>query len=76
LVPKEKFIRKLVTYTIPENVEKLRNALFEAGAGNIGNYEDCSFNSKGIGTYMGNEKAIPKLENVLNLWKTKKLKLK
>jgi hypothetical protein len=24
-------------------------------AGNIGNYEDCSFSSKGIGTYMGNE---------------------
>jgi hypothetical protein len=24
----------------------VRNALFEAGAGNIGNYEDCSFSSK------------------------------
>ncbi|MEZ4838824.1 Nif3-like dinuclear metal center hexameric protein [Flavobacterium sp.] len=61
LVPKEKFIRKLVTYTIPENYQQLRNALFEAGAGKIGNYEDCSFNSKGIGTYMGNENSNPEI---------------
>jgi len=61
LVPKKNFIQKLVTYTIPENVEELRNALFEAGAGKIGNYEDCSFNSKGIGTYMGNEDSDPEI---------------
>lgn len=61
LIPKEKYIRKLVTFTIPENVEALRNALFEAGAGNIGNYEDCSFSSKGIGTYMGNEYSNPEI---------------
>lgn len=61
LIPKQNFIRKLVTYTIPENAEKLRNALFDAGAGNIGNYENCSFNSKGIGTYMGNEYSNPEI---------------
>jgi dinuclear metal center YbgI/SA1388 family protein len=61
LIPKENFIKKLVTYTIPENAEKLRNALFDAGAGKIGNYEDCSFNSQGIGTYMGNENANPEI---------------
>ena len=59
LIPKQNFIRKLVTYTIPENAEKLRNSLFDSGAGNIGNYENCSFNSKGIGTYMGNEHSNP-----------------
>jgi len=61
LVPKQNFIQKLVTYTIPENVEKVRNALFDAGAGKIGNYEDCSFNSQGIGTYMGNENSNPEI---------------
>ncbi|HMI06245.1 MAG TPA: Nif3-like dinuclear metal center hexameric protein [Flavobacterium sp.] len=61
LVPKPNFIRKLVTYTIPENLEKLRNALFDAGAGNIGNYENCSFSSDGIGTYMGNENSNPEI---------------
>lgn len=61
LIPKQNFIRKLVTYTIPENAEELRNALFDAGAGRIGNYENCSFNSKGIGTYMGNEHSNPQV---------------
>ena len=61
LIMKPNFIQKLITYTIPENVEKVRNALFEAGAGKIGNYEDCSFNSQGIGTYMGNENSNPEI---------------
>lgn len=61
LIPKKNNILKLVTYTIPENASVLRNALFEAGAGNIGHYEDCSFSSKGIGTYMGNEHSNPEI---------------
>jgi len=61
LIKKEQFIKKLVTYTTPENVIKLRTALFEAGAGNIGNYENCSFSSKGLGTYMGNENSNPEI---------------
>ncbi|MCL9807770.1 Nif3-like dinuclear metal center hexameric protein [Flavobacterium luminosum] len=61
LIPKSNFIYKLVTYTIPENFQELRNALFDAGAGKIGNYEDCSFNSKGIGTYLGNENSHPQI---------------
>ena len=61
LVPKQHFIQKLVSYTIPENFEKVRNALFEAGAGKIGNYENCSFNSKGTGSYMGNQDSNPEI---------------
>jgi len=59
LIPKENFIRKLVTYTVPENAEKVRNAMFEAGAGTIGNYDHCSFNSTGFSTYKGNEDSNP-----------------
>ena len=61
LIPKENHIRKLVTFTVPENVEKVRNALFDAGAGTIGNYENCSFTSKGMGTYRGNENSNPEI---------------
>lgn len=61
LVPKESFIRKLVTYTIPENHIHLRDALFAAGAGSVGNYENCSFNSSGTGTYQGNENSNPQV---------------
>src|SRR5690554_1029903 len=59
LVEKENFIYKLVTYTPSDNANQVRNALFEAGAGNIGNYDNCSFNSKGKGTYRGNEDSNP-----------------
>ncbi|THF49983.1 Nif3-like dinuclear metal center hexameric protein [Flavobacterium supellecticarium] len=61
LIPKANFIQKLVTYTIPENATTLRNALFEAGAGKIGNYEDCGFTSQGMGSYMGNENSNPEI---------------
>ncbi|WP_284653366.1 Nif3-like dinuclear metal center hexameric protein [Flavobacterium terrisoli] len=75
LVPKKNFIQKLVTYTIPENVETLRNALFDAGAGKIGNYEDCSFNSKGIGTYMGNEDSNPEVGNRFEFVENEEIKI-
>jgi dinuclear metal center YbgI/SA1388 family protein len=61
LVAKQGFIRKLVTYTTPENHGVLRTALFNAGAGSIGNYSNCSFNSNGLGTYMGNDDSNPKV---------------
>jgi len=42
-----------------ENAEEVRTALFKAGAGNIGNYDFCSFNTEGFGTYRGNENSNP-----------------
>ncbi|MEY2923160.1 MAG: hypothetical protein RL108_1786 [Bacteroidota bacterium] len=75
LVPKTHFIQKLITYTIPENAEQVRNALFEAGAGRIGNYEDCSFNSTGIGTYMGNENSNPEIGEQFEFVKTQEIKI-
>jgi putative NIF3 family GTP cyclohydrolase 1 type 2 len=47
LIPKSDFIYKLTTYVPNANTDKLRKALFAAGAGNIGNYEECSFNTLG-----------------------------
>jgi dinuclear metal center YbgI/SA1388 family protein len=75
LIPKTNFIRKLVTYTVPENAEKLRNALFEAGAENIGNYENCSFNSKGIGTYKGNEHSNPEVGERFEFMENEEIKI-
>lgn len=75
LIPKQNFIQKLVTYTILDNSEKLRNALFDAGAGQIGNYEDCSFSSKGIGTYAGNEDSNPQIGNRLEFVENEEIKI-
>lgn len=59
LLPQKETIRKLVTYVPENNADNLRDALFSAGAGNIGNYARCSFNANGIGTFCGNEQSTP-----------------
>ena len=49
-----------VIVTIPiENVEEVRNAICEAGAGIIGNYTYCSMSTKCIGTFKPNDNANP-----------------
>ena len=55
----ESELAKLVTYVPKEYVEQVRNALFAAGTGNIGNYDYCSFSSEGEGTFRGNENSKP-----------------
>ncbi|MBU3821901.1 Nif3-like dinuclear metal center hexameric protein [Flavobacteriaceae bacterium XHP0103] len=59
LIPQSGTIKKLTTFVPSNEAEDLRNALFEVGAGNIGNYNDCSFNVEGIGTFNGNENSNP-----------------
>src|SRR5690606_36954761 len=59
LLPKKSFIQKLVTFAPESSADDVREALFAAGAGNIGNYDRCSFNSAGTGTFRGNEKSNP-----------------
>ncbi len=59
LIPQSETIKKLTTYAPHAEASKVRQALFAAGAGNIGNYSNCSFNMEGIGTYQGNELTNP-----------------
>ena len=75
LVPKQNFIQKLITYTTPENADKVRNALFEVGAGTIGNYDNCSFNSVGFSTYQGNENSNPVVGTKGELTQTNEIKI-
>ena len=59
LVPKENLQKKLITFCPTANAEKVRNGLFEAGAGHIGNYSETSYNSTGFGTFKGGEDTNP-----------------
>lgn len=59
LIPKKQNIKKLVTYVPKNEVIHVREALFKAGAGNIGNYDNCSFATKGKGSFRGNELSNP-----------------
>jgi len=59
LLPKNNLLKKIVTFCPIDYAEAVRNALFANGAGSIGNYKACSFNTEGIGTFKGNEKTTP-----------------
>lgn len=51
LKAKEGALKKLVTFCPDADAEKVRRAMFEAGAGWIGNYSECSYNTEGVGTF-------------------------
>jgi dinuclear metal center YbgI/SA1388 family protein len=59
LSPKNGLLKKLVTYVPVDKADQVRNALFHAGAGNIGGYSECSFNAEGTGTFKGGENTNP-----------------
>ena len=59
LAPKNNILKKLVTFGPASHAEKIKTALFEAGAGSIGNYDECSFEISGMGTFRGNEESNP-----------------
>jgi dinuclear metal center YbgI/SA1388 family protein len=59
LSPLNKRLLKLVTFVPESHIEKVRDAVFGAGAGEIGNYDNCSYNVNGYGTFRGNEKTSP-----------------
>lgn len=59
LEPKTGLLKKMYTYVPFDDAEKVRAALFIAGAGNIGNYDECSFNAEGVGTYKPLENTNP-----------------
>jgi len=75
LIPQVGTIKQLTTYVPEKNAEDVRKALFESGAGRVGNYTDCSFNSTGIGTYKGNEQSNPVIGERHCLQKVSELKI-
>lgn len=59
LMPKKNQLKKLEVYVPTDSAEILRNALFVAGAGNIGFYDECSFSINGNGTFRPLEGSNP-----------------
>lgn len=56
---KKGLLKKIVTFCPNAEAEKVRKAMFDAGAGGISNYSDCSFNTEGLGTFKAEEGANP-----------------
>jgi dinuclear metal center YbgI/SA1388 family protein len=59
LAPMEGQLKKLVVFVPHEHLDRVRSAMFEAGAGVIGDYDSCSFNLEGKGTFRGSEGTDP-----------------
>ena len=53
--------RKLVVFVPADHLEPVREALFAAGAGRIGDYERCSWYTEGTGTFLGGPDTSPVL---------------
>ncbi|QJW88941.1 Nif3-like dinuclear metal center hexameric protein [Spirosoma taeanense] len=64
LAPKSQVLTKLVTFAPLNDTQKVLDALYEAGAGQIGKYANCSFRVDGTGTYQPTESANPAIGEV------------
>jgi dinuclear metal center YbgI/SA1388 family protein len=59
LAPKKQLLKKLTFFTPLSHSQQIMDALFEAGAGQIGQYRHCSFRTDGTGTFLPGEAAKP-----------------
>lgn len=59
LNPRQRVLRRLITFAPVDKAEEVRNAVFQTGAGHIGKYSECSFNSEGLGTFKAEKGADP-----------------
>src|SRR5690606_41375842 len=65
LAPKSNTLTKLVTFIPKVNAQEVLDALHIAGAGQIGDYKNCSFSVTGTGTFMPTEKTNPYIGKAL-----------
>ena len=59
LAPAKEQLLKLVTFIPEDHLDEVREAVFAAGAGEIGKYDKCSFSTEGLGTFRGGDEANP-----------------
>ncbi|HET7153599.1 MAG TPA: Nif3-like dinuclear metal center hexameric protein, partial [Candidatus Kapabacteria bacterium] len=59
LLPMERSLVKVAVFTPQESVEIVSRVMWDAGAGTIGEYGDCSFRIEGTGTFFGSESSHP-----------------
>ena len=59
LSEKEGTLKKLFTFAPVDKAVQVRDAIFKAGGGQIGDYSECSFNTEGTGTFKAGEEATP-----------------
>ena len=74
-VTKSEILYKLAVYVPMTHEIIVREALGESGAGYIGNYSNCTFNTSGVGTFKPEEKSNPFIGNLGELELVKEVKI-
>jgi len=75
LKPKDNALLKLVTFVPEDHADAIRNVLFNADAGHIGDYDSCSFNVEGEGTFRALENANPFVGTQGELYHEKEIRI-
>jgi hypothetical protein len=75
LSQKEGTLKKLFTFAPVDKAVEVRNAIFKAGGGHIGDYSECSFNAEGTGTFKGQAGANPYVGEVGKQHQEKEIKI-
>lgn len=75
LAPKESQLKKLYTFVPVTDAGKVRQAIFDAGGGHIGKYDECSFNVEGFGTFRGGSNTDPYVGKPGELHKENEIKV-
>lgn len=75
LSPKQNTLMKLFTYVPSAHVNDVREAIFNIGGGNIGNYSECSFNVEGMGTFKAEKGTNPFVGEVGKRHEEREMKL-
>jgi len=75
LAPKSNLLRKLIVFCPNTHADKVRSAICNAGAGQIGDYDHCTFNSTGEGTFRGNKNTRPFIGKQGGIYKETEIKI-
>ncbi|HNW97347.1 MAG TPA: Nif3-like dinuclear metal center hexameric protein [Bacteroidales bacterium] len=75
LKPKKNILKKLVTFCPTKHADKVRKALFDNGTGHIGNYDSCSYNIEGFGTFRALGNTNPFVGEAFKLHKENEIRI-
>lgn len=66
---------KLEFYVPESHLEEVKNAVFDAGAGRIGDYDSCCWESAGTGQFRGTDASEPFIGKPGNIERIKEIKV-
>ncbi len=75
LAPKRQMLKKFIVFVPTDQADGVRDAIFQAGGGHIGNYSECSFNTVGTGTFKASEGSQPFAGEIGKQHQEKELKI-